>query len=123
MNSYCLSFKGKFELPNALSIGKTYNVYSQSVITGKSEDDNHDGTHTETFKAESMLGIEVKNPEGQRIYAKPKKGQSKQLRFMLMNMYDEDTKLQEQFKEFNTFYEWYYGKIKHNIRGIMEMSE
>jgi len=68
MDTNYLKLTGKVNIPEPLLIGTDYHVAIKGSISGKTEEDNHDGTHSHSFKFEPLT-VEILTPQGQTLKA------------------------------------------------------
>jgi len=118
-NEIFIKINKPFISPGIVEINSTYDIAVRVCVNDFKTVNQHNGTADYIFLAESMGDGVIVNKAGEKRTLKTKSKQSQQFRFLLMNKYNESEKLQEQFKEFESFYDFAYGKIKHNIDAIL----
>ena len=118
---YLLKLRGKHFLPCPLVKGKEYTA-SLFLKIKKIGDEDMDETGEcveYTYIAESTSPMAIVNQEGKKVYTKPKGSQSQQQRFDIMRIYNDSAALQETYKDFDSYYKYAMGYIRHNLKSIL----
>lgn len=69
VHTHYVRLSGKGNIPQALVIGKNYELRTSGTITSKSESDNNNGAHTFYYRYEPVV-IELITDKGESIKAK-----------------------------------------------------
>ena len=114
INENILRLSGKVSIPEPLEIGYDYQIAIKGQITGRSEDDNHDGSHNLTFKFEP-LSVEILTPQGKTLKSKDKQKMSQKLRSRIYLAY-QDSQTQD---DFDIFYQKTMNYLMSNLDLIL----
>ncbi len=81
-----IKLQGKANIPEKLEMGHNYKIEADCSITQIKEDDNYDGTHSFTYKAEPVT-VSIKKDNGEIIKAKDPRKNSVKIRNTLFKFY------------------------------------
>lgn len=85
-DSLIVKFGGRAEIPTELEIGYNYLISATGTITGKTEKDNNDGTHTVYYHFEP-IHIDLITDKGERIKLSDPRRNSQKIRNFLFKEY------------------------------------
>ena len=116
MNEHCIKLTGKFSIPQALDIDKSYDIRLKGGIVSISKESQEDGSYEFTYKLVPEFG-EVEKDNGEIVKLKDRKHQSVKLRQQLEFI------AQERNEEPQEFYETQMINIRHFLPQLLDYIE